>query len=186
MQTEKHLTIFQDKGYMIWVNKKEIPSKSQVSIHKCIWFCKRTIPLFLSDRTPIGVKYLRISIESEEAHWIKGETSSQTEKKSSCLQWQHLMVVVLQHTDNNYHQPDVMKILFLFVCFFTPKSVYFSEFYLNLLLYRIVWNLDEQTYDTEQLQTELMPDPMPETQILAVSSVNFTLIPSATLFLQKW
>lgn len=75
-----------------------------------------------------------------------------------------------------------------FVClfFFTPKSVYFSEFYLNLLLYRIVWNLDEQTYDTEQLQTELMPDPMPETQILAVSSVNFTLIPSATLFLQKW
>lgn len=45
-----------------------------------------------------------------------------------------------------------------FFCFFTPKSVYFSEFYLNLLLHRIVWNLDEQTYDTEQLQTELMPD----------------------------
>lgn len=124
MQTEKHLTIFQDKGYMIWVNKKEIPSKSQVSIHKCIWFCKRTIPLFLSDRTPIGVKYLRISIESEEAHWIKGETSSQTEKKSSCLQWQHLMVVVLQHTDNNYHQPDVMKKHFFCLFFYTKISLF--------------------------------------------------------------
>lgn len=89
MQTEKHLTIFQDKGYMIWVNKKEIPSKSQVYTNaygsakeQFLFFCQGTT----SDRTPIGVKYLRISIESEEAHWIKGETSSQTEKKSSCLQ----------------------------------------------------------------------------------------------------
>lgn len=87
---------------------------------------------------------------------------------------------------------DENTLVFLGV-FFTPKSVYFSEFYLNLLLYRIVWNLDEQTYDTEQLQTELMPDFWREhraharnSNISCVSSVNFTLIPSATLFLQKW